>query len=46
MKEAVIYLLAMTIAEVVTAVIHPVKGIASHIPLLYLLPPIFLPGTQ
>lgn len=34
MKEAVIYLLAIAIAEVVTVIIHPVWGITSHILLL------------
>ncbi len=37
MKEAVFYLLLITIAEVVTVTIHPVWGIVSHILLLIVL---------
>ncbi len=34
MKEALIYLIAITIAEIVTVIIHPVWGIVIHILLL------------
>ncbi len=37
MKEAIIYLLAITIAEVITVTVGPVLGIACHIMILFAL---------
>lgn len=34
MKEALVYLLAITITEVITAIIHPVLGVVCHIIIL------------